>query len=636
MKHLFLKVLILIVFIGKYAGYSQVELPDNYRDIKDTASITKLLKSAEKFRYSQPDSFIYFIEIARQISFKLNSKIHLIKSLIAKGGYYLRKGESQKALETYTTSKQMAQELIHEDYINESDIGISASYLFLAYYPLAEKHLIDALKYYEKTKNDRGIGDACLNMTFIKLEQKEYKQALVYAELAYKHYQLNDYKVGIARALVNLCDINMNLDNLQDALKYSCKAFDYTKLSNQPSLNSLIYQNIAAIYIKLSMEDSVQYYFQRSIDEAKIWGDAYVVCRSKFGLADRYARQNDFKKALKVTLESFSLAEQEQFVQLKSEAAQRIAIYYSKSGNFKKAFEYKMIASDITDSLFNEEKYKVQNEIEAIYQTHKKEEKISSLSKEKEIAELKNQKSNYYIFSLMALLLIISLSSLLIVRYNKLNARRKSIELEQRLLRSQMNPHFIFNAISCIQEFIMDKNPLEANSYLSSFAKLMRSILNNSSREFISLAEEIETLEHYLKLQHLRFSQKFEYKIIVDDKLDIDELLIPPMLAQPFIENAINHGIAKVKKNEGRVSVEFQMNGNFLLLSVTDNGIGLDDKPKQSDHVSMATQITRNRINNFKKTYKQAVHFEIIKLEEENKTITGVKVIFLLPLKYQN
>ncbi|MDF1546836.1 MAG: histidine kinase, partial [Bacteroidales bacterium] len=592
------------------------------------------LKSAEKFRYSQPDSFIYFIEIAWQISFKLNSKIHLIKSLIAKGGYYLRKGESQKALETYTTSKQMAQELNHEDYINESDIGISASYLFLAYYPLAEIHLIDALKYYEKTKNDRGIGDACLNMTFIKLEQKEYKQALVYAELAYKHYQLNDYKVGIARALVNLCDINMNLDNLQDALEYGRKAFDYTKLSNQPSLNSLIYQNIAAIYTKLSMEDSVQYYFQRSIDEAKIWGDAYVVCRSKFGLADRYARQYNFKKALKVTLESFFLAEQEKFVQLKSEAAQRIAVYYSKSGNFKKAFEYKMIASDITDSLFNEEKYKVQNEIEAIYQTQKKEEKISSLSKEKEIAELKNQKSNYYIFSLMALLLIISLSSLLIVRYNKLNAHRKSIELEQRLLRSQMNPHFIFNAISCIQEFIMDKNPLEASSYLSSFAKLMRSILNNSSREFISLAEEIETLEHYLKLQHLRFAQKFEYKIVVDDKLDAEELLIPPMLAQPFIENAINHGIAKMKDNEGKVEVEFQLNGNFLLLSVTDNGFGFDDKPKQTDHVSMAIQITRNRINNFKKTYKQDVNFEIMKLADENKALSGIKVIFMLPLKY--
>jgi len=635
MKQLLFTVLILSVFLKQFAVFSQISIPNNYKNITDTATITELLQILEKFRYTQPDSFIYYIEITEHLSLQTNSKLHLIKSLIAKGGYYFRKGESQKALEVYNSSKRLAQEINNEDYISESDIGISAAYLLLAYYPLAEKHLIDALKYYEKTKNKKGIGGACLNMTFIKLEQKDYEHAKHYGELAYKNYLASDYKVGIARALANLCDINMNLGNYPIALEYGNKALYYTQLSNQPSLNSLIFQNIAGVYLKQNQLDSAQYYYKRSIDEAKIWGDTYVICRSKLGVANGYASQNNFKMALSIAMESYVLAEHENLIQLKAEAAQEIALYFSILGDYKKAFEYKIIASDINDSLFNKEKYKVQNEIEAIYQTQKKEETITSLSKEKEIAELKNQQSNYYIFSLLAMLIVTTSTGLLFFRYNKLNASRKTIEIEQRLLRSQMNPHFIFNAISCIQEFIMDKNPLEASSYLSNFAKLMRSILNNSSREFIPLDEEIETLEHYLKLQKLRFPNKLEYEIIVDEAIEPSQLLIPPMLTQPFIENAVNHGIAKLVNGVGILKIEFYMQKSTLILKIEDNGVGIQKKEGQKDknHTSMATKITQTRIENFKKSYKKEVCFKIENRLNEKKQIEGTLILFQLPNK---
>jgi len=634
MKQLVFKVLILSIFLKQFAGYSQNSIPENYKNITDTAEITRLLHLSEKFRYTQPDSFIYYIEITEQISLQTKSKLHLIRSLIAKGGYYFRKGESQKALEVYNTSKQLAQEINNEDYISESDIGISAAYLLLAYYPLAEKHLIDALKYYEKTKNGKGIGGACLNMTFIKLEQKDYEDANHYGELAYKNYLASDYKVGIARALANLCGINTTLGNYQIALEYGNKALYYTQLSNQQSLNSLIYQNIAGVYLAQNQLDSAQYYYERSISDAKNWGDTYVICRSKLGVANGYASQNNFKMALSIAQESFVLADHENLIQLKAEAAQEIALYLSKIGNYKKAFEYKIIASDINDSLFNKEKYKVQNEIEAIYQSQKKEETIANLASEKEIEVLKNKQSGYYIVGLIVLLIILAMSGTLIYRNNKNKSMRNTVELEQRLLRSQMNPHFIFNAISCIQEFVMAKNPLEANSYLSNFAKLMRSILNNSNKELISLDEEIETLEHYLKLQKLRFQDKLEYEIIVDDQLDKEEICIPPMLAQPFIENAVNHGIAKTKDGKGRVKIEFLLKGNSLVLRIEDDGVGLgsNENYNNSNHKSMATNITKSRIANFKKSYKKEVRFEIKNKKNENSASKGVEVLFVLPI----
>src|SRR5690606_13563783 len=138
----------------------------------------------------------------------------------------------------------------------------------------------------------------------------------------------------------------------------------------------------------------------------------------------------------------------------------------------------------------------------------------------KEIEMLKNRNSRYFIAGLVFFVVVLVLVGLLLYRNARVESLRRQVELEQRLLRVQMNPHFIFNAISCIQEYIVLKNPLEASSYLADFARLMRSILNNSTREYITLAEEVETLEHYLKLQQLRFPDKLKYTVSVDEGID--------------------------------------------------------------------------------------------------------------------
>ncbi len=455
--------------------------------------------------------------------------------------------------------------------------------------------------------------------------------------LAYKYFLEADDKTGLARALLNLGETSHKLGNYRKSIEYGKEALFYNNLSNQLAMNGIVYLNIGNTYLKQNKLDSAVNYYELSMSSTKKWGNSFNLAKSKQGLAKVYAQKNDFLKAIKHAIESYQIADKTTLSQVKAEAANLLAIYYSKLGDYKKAVSFKNIEAEINDSIFNEEKYKVQNEMEAMYQSQKKEQQITTLSKEKEIEVLKNQQSKYYIFSLIGLLIVLSAVGVLIFRNNRLNAKRNAIELEQRLLRSQMNPHFIFNAISCIQEYIMDKKPLEAGSYLSNFAKLMRSILNNSATEFISVEDEIETLKHYLQLQQMRFPDKLEYEIIAPENMEVDELAIPPMLAQPFIENAIKHGIAKKESGTGKVTIEFAENKGSILLNIQDDGVGIDAMKtiKDRKHKSMATQITQNRISNFKNAYKKKVNFEIGNVMNEKMEVKGTKVSFVLPKKMQ-
>ena len=157
-------------------------------------------------------------------------------------------------------------------------------------------------------------------------------------------------------------------------------------------------------------------------------------------------------------------------------------------------------------------------------------------------------------------------------------------------LRSQMNPHFIFNALNSVNSFIAKNDERSANRYLSDFSMLMRAVLENSEEDFIPLSKELELLELYVKLEHSRFSEKFDYHIQVDEQLNREAFLIPPMLLQPFVENAIWHGL-RYKENKGSLEITFnQMDADHLQISITDDGIGR----KQSAELKTRHQKNQN------------------------------------------
>jgi sensor histidine kinase YesM len=207
------------------------------------------------------------------------------------------------------------------------------------------------------------------------------------------------------------------------------------------------------------------------------------------------------------------------------------------------------------------------------------------------------------------------------------------MQLEQQLLRSQMNPHFIFNSLIAIESFIYRNEPKEAGKYLSGFARLMRLILENSREEFVPLEREVQTLEHYLRLQKLRYDDAFDYAIHVEENIDSSIIEIPPMLAQPFIENAIEHGLKGLDK-KGHIRINFFLKNDDLVFEVLDNGVGFEKtktlQGKGNGHRSLAIAITQDRLKNLnKKNRNIKVMMEDIK--DSANVVTGAKVTFVVP-----
>ena len=247
-----------------------------------------------------------------------------------------------------------------------------------------------------------------------------------------------------------------------------------------------------------------------------------------------------------------------------------------------------------------------------------------------------------FYFTWWFIILVLGFVVLLMILYVKrrvfdLKNKNRNMELQQKVFRLQMNPHFMFNSLLAIQNFIFLHDRKVAGNYLSDFARLFRLILNNSKSEFITFEKEIETLTLYLKLQLLRYPEKFTYTIFIDPEIEREMWKIPPMLAQPIIENALEHGLF-YKEGLGNIDIRFIYKGNQLLFEVEDNGIGLTEAKKKalskSDHHSSALEIIRERLKVLGKRHRFFVDFEIYELKDVDGNVTGTKVKFTLP--YEN
>lgn len=212
----------------------------------------------------------------------------------------------------------------------------------------------------------------------------------------------------------------------------------------------------------------------------------------------------------------------------------------------------------------------------------------------------------------------------------KLDMERKMVELEQKALRLQMNPHFVFNVLQSIQEQIIKDDKNKARLVIAKFAKLMRSILENSREKYISIDEEVETIEHYMKLEQLIKSLDFTYTIEVDEELDVNEEIIPPLLIQPFIENAIIHGFKHLNRPphiDIKIILETE---NNILISIDDNGCGRQKSQStksQVDHLhkSLALQVTQERLAILDQQHNDKALFAIID-KEENGEPMGTRI----------
>lgn len=235
---------------------------------------------------------------------------------------------------------------------------------------------------------------------------------------------------------------------------------------------------------------------------------------------------------------------------------------------------------------------------------------------------------------------------LLVLLYNQYKRRKREkeqittkriTELEQMALRAQMNPHFIFNCLNSIQQFVYDKDIHTANRFISGFAKLVRQTLDNSSKSTISIADEVEYLNSYLTLEKIRFENKFDYHITVDPAIKQEEYKIPVMLLQPYVENSIRHGIRYKKDGLGQINIHFTAEGNFIHCSIEDNGIGREKAKelKSRQHIEYQSKgmlLTRERVEAINKNMHDKISIQVIDLKKENGEAAGTKILMHFPI----
>ncbi len=219
----------------------------------------------------------------------------------------------------------------------------------------------------------------------------------------------------------------------------------------------------------------------------------------------------------------------------------------------------------------------------------------------------------------------------------KLEIEKHLIGLEQKALQLQMNPHFIFNALNSIQSLISQKDNKTARYQLAKFSKLMRSILENSRVQSIQLYDEIQTLKNYLAIEQSSRGNTFDFEISTAEDIDPEELSIPPMMLQPFVENAIIHGVAHIKE-KGKIEVHFSQKNNTLVCAITDNGIGRSKAKElksqvEHQHKSMALEVTQERLDILNKDIKGQKSLEFIDLMDDEGNAAGTKVVIRLPVE---
>ena len=309
-----------------------------------------------------------------------------------------------------------------------------------------------------------------------------------------------------------------------------------------------------------------------------------------------------------------------------SKINQKLANSYAQLDNWKKAYKLLSETLEVQGELYSQQRLEALQELQTQYETEKKDNEIASLSQQAEIQQLKINQRNIQLIGAVIVLLLASVGGYAFYQQRKLKHQQAVTNMEQRLLRLQMNPHFIFNALAAIQSYIIQSNTKESISYLAKFGKLMRQILELSREEFVSIKEEADMLRNYLEIQQLRYQNRFDFSIQIDDHIDPEKTNIPPMFAQPFVENAIEHGL-KEKLSDGMIIVRFNAFDSGILVEVEDNGSGLKMTEKHKNHKSLASQISKERLKVLSKNTRVEYSLKV----ENRKDGSGTLASILLP-----
>jgi tetratricopeptide (TPR) repeat protein len=409
-----------------------------------------------------------------------------------------------------------------------------------------------------------------------------------------------------------------------------------TTITTQALLNASNTGYINSGSYNWTFGDQVQYQnqiLQIGVDRK----DINVIGLANYNLGKTYLTASKPDSAIPHLKSSLKTAEQSGDFKLEQKSVQELAMIYEKKGQLTLALDLYRRYFLKYDELLEKNGINDQNVLTLNEEFLKQEQRISELIETQKLRDLDFARQKKILWSLALIIVVFGLLTWLLVR-NIREKQRANMQIKIQSLRSQMNPHFIFNSLNSVNNFISKNDERSANKYLSDFSKLMRAVLKNSDLDFVSLESEIETLRLYLELEHFRFGNKFTYALTIDESIEPNQVQIPPMLVQPYIENAIWHGL-RYKEDKGELLVRFYLEGGHLFCTIIDNGIGRKKSAElktsnQKQQQSTGIKNTKERIELLNKMYKTKLQIRIEDLEQDGEAL-GTKVLISLPYKIE-
>lgn len=487
---------------------------------------------------------------------------------------------------------------------------------------------LDNAKQYKDSLN---IIDANNNIASLYLKQKKYDEAIELSQQnnSQQNRIIQNNSVGNSAAIGNNNAISSNviLSKAYYLKGEKDKAYDQlNSIGNQQLPNSVteLFFTSDSLLDKVSSQNG--FVTPRNTDYIDL--NNILQNKTNYDLGSQYLNSNNTQSAIPYLEKSVSISEQHGTLPERIKSLRALAEAYEKAGSTGKAADtYKKYAQlleeqnsqDGTSAEQNSELSSMLDNINRKVQLLEQEKGINTktielLQKEQQLKDEAVSNRNVIIYAMLGLILVLSIIGYYMVKTVQ-QKRKANLMLELKSLRTQMNPHFIFNALNSVNSFIAQKDELTANRFLSSFSALTRSILQNAEADFITLDEEINLLQNYLKLEHGRFGDKFEYSFVVDPSLETTHIKIPPMLVQPFIENAIWHGL-RYLDHQGKLDVAVKSEGGQVIMLVNDNGIGRERSQQQKTKNQRSYRSTgiRNiskRIGIINQVYKQDIKIDI-------------------------
>lgn len=378
---------------------------------------------------------------------------------------------------------------------------------------------------------------------------------------------------NVAEGYSQLAEVNIQQKEINKAEENLNNAYQISK-REAPQQALAINQKLADLYVDNKNFDKAIEAKKKVLKEDFVKENSQEKVNQIQELADIYIKKNDPKEAVDLLKNAYGIALDKGHTLEAQKSVKKLDSLYAISGNVDASVQLYRDFLGKLPNLVSKDRSLVDNKI-----LEDTEQRISQLEKEKELKDELIRKKNVFNYGLIgALILLTGLIIFIFRTLKKVQVKNKKIALQS--LRREMNPHFIFNSLNSVNHFIATNNELEANQYLTKFSKLMRGVMENSTNDFIPFQQELDLLQNYLALEKTRFADKFDYEIEVDESLNLQNLQVPGMLVQPFLENAIWHGL-RYRTEKGLLKLSFEKSEQHLKIIIEDNGIGIEESKKQ-------------------------------------------------------